>query len=144
MAARAMFHWRPDTYRTRDLIYRSLQLNPNSAIAMATAAQIEASMEHPKKALEYLVHAERLSPRDPRGWYITWVMSLAYFMDGQFAEAATAAKKFLNQNPRSTLAQRLLAARRATKRPPGGGRPCVARFVTPAQSNGSTFTTEAL
>jgi len=110
MAARAMVQWQPDTYRTRDLVYRSLQLNPNSAIAMATAAQIEASMGYPKKALEFLVRAERLSPRDPRGWYITWVMSLAYFMEGQFAEAATAARKSLNLNPRSTLALRLLAA----------------------------------
>jgi tetratricopeptide (TPR) repeat protein len=110
MAARAMVQWQPDTYRTRDLVYRSLQLNPNSAIAMATAAQIEASMGYPKKALEFLVRAERLSPRDPRGWYITWVMSLAHFMEGQFAEAATAARKSLNLNPRSTLALRLLAA----------------------------------
>ena len=102
MAARAMLMWQPDTHSTRDLVYRSLQLNPNSAIAMATAAQIEATMGYPKKAIEFLLRAERLSPRDPRGWYITWVMSLAYFMDGQFAEAATVAKKSLNQNPRST------------------------------------------
>jgi TolB-like protein len=110
MAARAMLQWQPDTHRTKDLVYRSLQLNPNSAIAMATAAQIEASMGYPKKALDFLVRAERLSPRDPRGWYITWVMSLAYFMEGLFADAVSAAKKSLNQNPRSTLALRLLAA----------------------------------
>ncbi len=110
MAARAVFQWQPDTHRTKDLVYRSLQLNPNSAIAMATAAQIEASMGQPKKALDLLVRAERLSPRDPRGWYITWVMSLAYFMEGLFADAVSAAKKSLNQNPRSTLALRLLAA----------------------------------
>jgi TolB-like protein len=110
MAARATMQWRPDMYRTRELVYRSLRLNPNSAIAMATAAQIEASMGDPHKALDLLARAERLSPRDPRGWFITWVMSLAYFMEDRFAESAAAAKKSLNHNPRSTLALRLLAA----------------------------------
>jgi TolB-like protein len=110
MAARATIQWQPDTYRTRELVYRSLQLNPNSAIAIATAAQVEASTGHPGKALDLLARAERLSPRDPRGWFITWVMSLAYFMEGRFAESAAAAKKSLNRNPRSTLALRLLAA----------------------------------
>ena len=44
--------------------------------------------------------------RQPRSVPV-FLMSLAYFMDGQFAEAAAAAKKSLNQNPRSTLALRL-------------------------------------
>src|SRR5262249_47913035 len=82
----------------------------NSAIAMATVAQIEASMGNPHKALHLLARAERLSPRDPRGWFITWVTSLAYFADERFAESTAAAKKSLNHNPHSTLALRLLAA----------------------------------
>ena len=57
-----------------------------------------------------LLRAARLSPRDPRGWFVTSKMAWVYFNEGQLDEAISAAKKALNQNPRCALALRFLAA----------------------------------
>jgi TolB-like protein len=110
MAARAILHLQGDAHRARDLAHLSLQLNPNSAIGMAIAARIEASLGNTAEALDLLIRAERLSPRDPRGWYMAWVKGLAYFIERRFDDAASAARKSLNQDPRSAISLRLLSA----------------------------------
>jgi tetratricopeptide (TPR) repeat protein len=61
------------------------------------------------KALDLLARAARLSPRDPRGWFITSKMAWAYLVEGRLDEAITAAKKVLNQNPSSAYVLRFLA-----------------------------------
>jgi TolB-like protein/cytochrome c-type biogenesis protein CcmH/NrfG len=110
MAAYAVWRLQMDADRARELAHRSLQLNPNSAVAMALAGRIETFLGDIDQSLQLLARAERLSPRDPRGWFITTGMAHAYFKEGRFDEAASAAKKALNQNPRFTIALRLLAA----------------------------------
>ena len=110
MAAFAVFRLRMDARSARELAYRSLQLNPNSAIALAIAGRIEAALGNAGKSLELLGRAERLSPRDPRGWFITGGGVLAYFAEGRFDEAVAACKKALIQNPRFTGSLRVLAA----------------------------------
>jgi Flp pilus assembly protein TadD len=67
------------------------------------------------EALKLLVRAARLSPRDPRGWFITSKMAWAYHVAGQFDEAISAAKKVLCENPHSAYALRFLAASLARK-----------------------------
>jgi tetratricopeptide (TPR) repeat protein len=57
-----------------------------------------------------LFRAARLSPRDPRGWFITSKIAWTYTVSGKFDEAISAANKVLNQNPRSAYALRFLAA----------------------------------
>ena len=99
-----------DAHRARELLSRSLQLNPNSAIALATAGWNEAMLGNPKKALELLQRAERLSPRDPRAWYVASAAVLAHFAAGQFEVAVACAKRALAQNPRFTRTMRGLAA----------------------------------
>ena len=54
--------------------------------------------------------AERLSPRDPRGWFIATVMGLAHFHAGKFEQAEEMLKKALVQNSRFATALRILAA----------------------------------
>jgi tetratricopeptide (TPR) repeat protein len=110
MAGSAILRLQMDLPRARELVRHSLELNPNSAIALAIAAEIETCLGNSHEALELLFRAGRLSPRDPRGWFITSKMTWAYFVQGQFDEAVSAAKKVLNQNPQSAYALRILAA----------------------------------
>jgi TolB-like protein/Tfp pilus assembly protein PilF len=111
MAAFAELRLRMDARRARDLAYRSLELNPNSAVALSVTSRIEASLGNTDKALEFLSRAERLSPRDPRGWFIAGGgTAYTYFQAGRFAESVDAAKRALMQNPRFTVALRNLAA----------------------------------
>jgi tetratricopeptide (TPR) repeat protein len=109
MAAYAALRLQTDVQRARELAFRSLELNPNSAIALGMAGRAELS-GNPSKALELLYRAERLSPRDPRGWFITGGIAVAYFHTGRFDEACSASKRALDLNPRDTGMLRHLAA----------------------------------
>jgi TolB-like protein/Tfp pilus assembly protein PilF len=109
MAAYAVWRLAFDARRARELAYRSLRLNPNSAIALAITAWMEAQMGEPVKAIEMYQHAERLSPRDPRGWLFATGMGMALFFLERFDEAAYWAEKALVDNPRCTIALRTLA-----------------------------------
>ena len=79
MTAFAVRHLAMDAHRAKQLADRSLQLNPNSAIALAIGAWIEVGMGNYPKALELASRAERLSPRDPRAWFIATVVGLACY-----------------------------------------------------------------
>jgi tetratricopeptide (TPR) repeat protein len=74
MAAYAVWRLQSDAPRARELVYRSLELNPNSAIALAVAGRIEHSLENGGKSLELLSRAKRLSPRDPSTRNQSWVI----------------------------------------------------------------------
>jgi TolB-like protein len=111
MAAFAVLRLQMDARHAQQLAYRSLELNPNSAVALSVTGRIEASLGDTAKALELLARAERLSPRDPRGWFITGGgTAYTYFQAGRFAESVAAARRALMQNPRFTVALRNLAA----------------------------------
>jgi tetratricopeptide (TPR) repeat protein len=99
-----------DPLRAKDVAYRSIHLNPNSAIALTIAAWIEAPLPNPKMAMQVLQRAERLSPRDPRGWSMATAQALVHFVEGNYEQALIRAKKALAQNPRFAIALRLLAA----------------------------------
>ena len=57
-----------------------------------------------------LHRAERVSPRDPRGWFVVTGIGMAHFFAERFDEAAMWTQKALIQNPRFTPALRFLAA----------------------------------
>jgi TolB-like protein len=99
-----------DAEQSMELIRRSLHLNPSSAIALTIAAWNEVVLGNPVSALERLDRAERLSPRDPRAWFMASAGALAHLTLGQFEQSAGRAKKALAQNPRSAQAWRILAA----------------------------------
>jgi len=65
---------------------------------------------NPRKALELFYRAERLSPRDPRGWFITGGIAMAYLHEGRLDEAISACRRTLNLNPRQAGLLRTLAA----------------------------------
>ena len=109
MAAYAVWRLAQDAQRARELANRSLRLNPNSAIALAITAWAEMQMGHFAKAIELFHRAERLSPRDPRGWLIATGLGAAYGNAGRFEEAVSWCEAALVQNPRFTVALRVLA-----------------------------------
>jgi tetratricopeptide (TPR) repeat protein len=86
-----------------------LQLNPNSAIALTEASMNEALIGSPAKALELLDRAERISPRDPRAWFMASARANAHLQAEHYGEAASCARKALARNPRSARALRFLA-----------------------------------
>ena len=77
MAAYAARQLAMDAQLAKELAYRSLQLNPNSAIALAMTGWIETTLGNTDKSLELLHRADRLSPRDPRTWFITTGLAMA-------------------------------------------------------------------
>lgn len=105
-----------DALRARELVRHSLDINPNSAIASVIAGELEANLGNTGKAVELVARAARLSPRDPRGWFIGLKAAWVYFVDGQFDQTISAAKKVLSQNPRSPYALRFLSASLAKQR----------------------------
>jgi TolB-like protein/Tfp pilus assembly protein PilF len=113
MAAYAVWRLAQDAQRARDLAHRSLRINPNSAIALAISAWTETQMGNPDKAVELYGRAERLSPRDPRGWLFAAGLAAALFVAEDFQDAVASAEAALVQNPRFTVALRILAASQA-------------------------------
>lgn len=113
MAAFAVRVLGADPKRSKELVMRSLQLNPNSAMALMQAGWAEAFLGNGIGALEHLAMAERLSPRDPRAWYMAAVAALANFVLGDFEQAAACASKALAYSPRFAPSLRVLAASQA-------------------------------
>jgi TolB-like protein/DNA-binding SARP family transcriptional activator len=99
-----------DSQRARELVMRSLQLNPNSAMALTVAVWAELFVGNPVQALEFGRRAERLNPRDPKAWVRDSAVAQAYMATGQFEEAVKCAKRALAQNPRFPGTLRVLAA----------------------------------
>ena len=114
MAAYAIRQLTMDARRAKDLADRALSLNPNSAVALTVAGWSELALANSTKALDLFQRAERLSPRDPRGWFIAAGLGLAFFLEGEFDRAVSAAKRALLGNPRSAVALQIFAATLAT------------------------------
>jgi TolB-like protein/Tfp pilus assembly protein PilF len=110
MCAFAAWELGQDGKRVLELAYRSLETNPNSAIALTVAGRTEVLSGHYAKGKELLERALRLSPRDPRAWYVAQGLAIAGLGEGQFEDGAAWAHKALAQNPRFAGAIRMLAA----------------------------------
>ena len=78
--------------------------------ATGWAGRAEAHTGNGAKALELLTRAERLSPQDPRGWFIPGRLAFVHFMERRYSEAAMSARRALEKNPRSIMSLWLLAA----------------------------------
>jgi TolB-like protein/tetratricopeptide (TPR) repeat protein len=99
-----------DARRAKEIASLSLAINPNSAMALTTLAFIENACANPAKGLELLRRAQRLSPRDPRGWFTSTAVAGAHYFEDRFDEAVVWARKALIQTPRFAPALRMLAA----------------------------------
>jgi TolB-like protein len=110
MSALASWQLGFDTKRAQELAFRSLETNPNSAIAMTIAGWIEAYSGNYAKGRELLARSQRLNPRDPRAWFTASGLAIVCLGEERFEEGGEWARKALAQNPRYTVAMRLLAA----------------------------------
>ena len=79
-------------------------------MALTIAGWIECAIGNAENAIEHLLQAERLSPRDQKGWFIVGGLSLAYYLSERYDESVSAARRALRENPRFTIALRILAA----------------------------------
>ena len=66
-------------------------------------------MGNPAKGFDMIGRARRLSPRDPREWFMSFVMAVACTNSGKYGEAVTWAEKALIQNRCFAPALRQLA-----------------------------------
>jgi tetratricopeptide (TPR) repeat protein len=103
-AARTVLQSAMDTPRAAKLVYRALDINPNSSIAMTIAGWIETVSGNSDRALELFRRARRLSPRDPRAWTVDGGMAHAHYHRGEYAESLSLAQKALTANPRFSAA----------------------------------------
>ena len=116
MCAYAVWYLESDAKRANEIASLSLAVNPNSAMALTILGYIETgSNANPTRGMELFRRAERLSPRDPRGWFTSGGVAVAHYFEGRLNEAVIWARKSLIQNPRYTLALRTLAASLATQ-----------------------------
>ena len=95
--------------RARELFSRSLLINPNSAMALTVAGWIETMCGNQDAGREMVARAQRLNPRDPRGWLMSGVMAIAAVIDEDYAEAVRWAERALAQNRRFAVALRVVA-----------------------------------
>jgi TolB-like protein/Flp pilus assembly protein TadD len=93
----------------RELFSRSLMINPNSAMALALGGWIEIMRGNLSSGREMIERARWLSPRDPRGWFVSGALAIAAIIDENYPEAVTWAEKALVQNRRFAVALRALA-----------------------------------
>lgn len=95
--------------RARPLFRRALLVNPNAAMALTLAGWIEAMCGDTAAGRAMVARAQRLNPRDPRGWLMSGAMAVAALVDEDYPAARHWADLALGQNRRFAVALRVLA-----------------------------------
>jgi len=108
MAAFAIWNMADEIEPARELFERSLAINPNSAMALVLGGWIEAMRGNQAAGRAMIERAQRLNPRDPRGWFASAALAICAVQDQNFAEAVMWADKALAQNRRFAVALRVL------------------------------------
>jgi len=91
-----------------ELFDRSLLINPNSVMALTLGGWIEIMRGNQAAGRSMIERAQRLSPRDPRGWFTSGAMAIAAIADGDYPQGLRWAEKALTQNRRFAVALRVL------------------------------------
>jgi tetratricopeptide (TPR) repeat protein len=91
-----------------ELFARSLMINPNSVMALTLGGWIEIMRGNQGAGRTMIERAQRLSPRDPRGWFASGAMAVAAIADENYLEAIQWAEKALTRNRRFAVALRVL------------------------------------
>ena len=108
MAAFAIWNMSDQREPVRELFNRSLAINPNSAMALALGGWIETMRGNQATGRAMIERAQRLNPRDPRGWFMSGALSISALIDENYPEAIAWAEKALVQNRRFAVALRVL------------------------------------
>jgi tetratricopeptide (TPR) repeat protein len=81
-------------------------------MALTLAGWIETMCGNQGEGREMVARAQRLNPRDPRGWLMSGVMALAALIDENYVEAVRWAEQALARNRRFAVALRVVAVAR--------------------------------
>ncbi len=108
MAAFAIWNMADEIDPAHDLFARSLAINPNSAMALTLGGWIEAMRGNQATGRAMIERAQRLNPRDPRGWFASAALAICAVLDENYPEAVMWADKALAQNRRFAVALRVL------------------------------------
>lgn len=79
---------------------RAHELNPNDAFALASHGFSEAMSGDPRKGIEYITNALRLSPRDPLRYSALSNLAWAYFVAGDYAKGVEWAQRSIAEAPK--------------------------------------------
>ena len=69
-------------------------------MALTLAGWIEAMCGNQHAGREMVKRAQRLNPRDPRGWLMSGAMAIAAVIDENYADALSWAERAVGQNRR--------------------------------------------
>ena len=129
MAGLALAQLAADLDRGRNLIDRSLALNPNSANAWSASCAMRNHLGDFEQAIDHFHRSQRLNPLD-RSQHIHWNMvGIAYFGAGRYEEADLAADKALQARPTYPPGLRLKVAACGVLGRIDEGRACVQRLL---------------
>lgn len=129
MAAHAISNLTGETEHARDLIDRSLSLNPNSASAWSSSCHIHTMLGRFDTAVEHADTSQRLNPADQLH-HVHWnIVGLAHFGAGRYDAANAAADKALGVQPTYPHALRLKVAACGALGRPAEGRAYVQRLL---------------
>jgi DNA-binding winged helix-turn-helix (wHTH) protein/tetratricopeptide (TPR) repeat protein len=99
-----------EAQRGLELATRSLELNPNSSMALTNAGYAHVYVGNPREALALFRRAEQINPYDGKAWYTAAAAGLAYFATAQYEEAVSCSQGALAQSPHFAPSLRTLAA----------------------------------
>ncbi|GEO19347.1 tetratricopeptide repeat protein [Microvirga aerophila] len=89
-------------------IDKALALDPNSAQAWMRSGFLNTYTSRPDVGIDHFRRAVRLSPLDPMHYNAALGIGAAYFVKGQYDEAACWVEQALREKPSATWAYRLL------------------------------------
>lgn len=129
MAAHAISNLSGEADQARDLIERSLSLNPSSASAWTSSCHIHTMLGRFDTAIEHAETSQRLNPIDQLH-HVHWnIVGLAHFGAGRYEAANASADKALSVQPTYPHALRLKVATCGALGRPGEGRTFVQRLL---------------
>ncbi|MGE0766625.1 MAG: winged helix-turn-helix domain-containing protein [Hyphomicrobiaceae bacterium] len=109
LAAFAIWTFARDAERARQLFRRSLEINPNNALAHTLSGWVEVAVGNADGGRRLVERSLVLNPRHPRGWFMSAGMAVSFLAQGMFEDALPWAEKATVQNRQSAVAWRALA-----------------------------------
>jgi adenylate cyclase len=89
---------------------RALALSPSSAFTLFAGSTVLAYGGEAGRAIEWAERALRISPNDRLNYFAYHALALAYFLRGQYPDAAAAARRAVDSNPGFSVSHSLLVA----------------------------------
>jgi TolB-like protein len=93
-----------------DAFDRALALSPSSAFALFMGCVVQAYAGYAERAIDWAERALRVSPIDRLAFLAHQGLAIGYFLQGQYEESATAARRAVEANPDFSVSHSVFAA----------------------------------